>query len=131
MRSLAVDVRDGRPRPAAACLGMSDLFDSTVMSRHLRARQLCSSCPITKECLDEALSQSRHRGSSHDRAVPDGTWGGLLWRSGRIVPGGFRERQRIAHGTDVGYYHHHSTHEQPCDACADAHAEVESRGAAS
>lgn len=105
-------------RPEAArCLGMTDEFDSTVWTWHLRARVLCSTCPLTRDCLDNALAQARDR--STNCAVPNGTWGGLLWRDGQIVTSG--ERRTLQHGTDSGYYHHRTNHDRPCTACTQAH----------
>lgn len=65
----------------AACLGKPDLFDSRAAADHRRARAYCSGCPITADCLDEALAVARQG----PYAVPDGTWGGLHWLDGHIT----------------------------------------------
>lgn len=70
---------------SALCGGKSGLFDSTDLLDHQRARVRCSSCPVMRECLDDAIAQSRG-----PRSVPDGTWGGLLWRNGHILTGAKR-----------------------------------------
>lgn len=64
------------------CAGLTDLFDSRHPHDHARARVLCASCLLARECLEEALRQARARGNGY---VPDGTWGGLLWRDGSVI----------------------------------------------
>lgn len=36
-------------------------------------------------CLDDALAISSELKNHHAQSGPDGTWAGLLWRSGRVV----------------------------------------------
>lgn len=64
---------------------LAALFDSTAVVDHLRARVVCSQCLCVQPCLQLALRIAR--GDIGNRAVrsPEGTWGGLLWREGRVV----------------------------------------------
>lgn len=50
-----------------ACVGETDLMFSDEPSDKARARGLCSTCPVRKPCLAEALL----------RREPEGIWGGL------------------------------------------------------
>lgn len=60
------------------------LFDSRRPLEHARARAVCATCPYVQACLRLACDIARD--GPNDRAgAPDGTWGGLLWRDGRIV----------------------------------------------
>ena len=73
--------------PPPPCAGRSVLFDSTDLFDHLTARRTCSGCPMVAACLERALSIADERGErDHSRRGPDGTWAGLLWRSGSVVP---------------------------------------------
>lgn len=60
------------------------LFDSTHPLDHLHARAICDTCPLVQPCIRAALATA---GQTHVRSQrgPDGTWGGLLWRAGRVV----------------------------------------------
>lgn len=62
------------------------LFDSTKPRDHLKAREICAACPLVQECVELATSiSSRYADTSMCRG-PDGTWAGLLWRHGEVVP---------------------------------------------
>lgn len=70
---------------APACQGRDPrLFDSTAPREHLQAREVCVTCPLVRDCIRQALTIAGET-STHSRRGPDGTWGGLLWRSGRVV----------------------------------------------
>ena len=73
--------------PQPACKGRDvRLFDSTNPELHLVARRYCGQCPMVRECLARALDiAARHQPGSVNCAV-FGTWGGLLWKYGEIVP---------------------------------------------
>lgn len=61
------------------------LFDSTHPLDHLHARAICDTCPLVQPCIHRACDVARKH--AHEPALrgPDGTWGGLLWRAGRVV----------------------------------------------
>lgn len=67
------------PRSAAACNDgtgtLTALFFSEDLLDIARAKHLCSTCPVRKECLDQALG----------RREPWGVWGGELLVNGRIL----------------------------------------------
>ena len=67
----------------APCVGQHELFDSTSVEDHLRARALCRSCPFTQECSQtyRKLYKTAERRAGKD-GVPVGTWGGLLRGTG-------------------------------------------------
>ncbi len=68
-----------------ACRGTDPRhFDSTTIGDHLAVRRLCDHCPHAKACLATALTIANSAHIHH--GTPDGTWGGLLWRDGQIVP---------------------------------------------
>jgi WhiB family transcriptional regulator, redox-sensing transcriptional regulator len=64
---------------AASCRdetgGLTELFFSDQIPDILRAKQICSTCPLIVPCLDGAL----------DRREPWGVWGGQLFLNGRIL----------------------------------------------
>ena len=51
----------------AKCIGLTDVMFSSDEFSQLRAKQICSSCPVAVPCLVHAL----------DRREPEGVWGGL------------------------------------------------------
>lgn len=63
------------------CLGRHDLFDSTALVDHIEARKLCGGCSFVEGCRERA-AEVRALPGGHDAV--EGTWGGQLWRSGRI-----------------------------------------------
>ena len=71
---------------AAACR-QSDpqMFDSVRLLDHMRARAVCATCPMVQACISEAVRVARKHPTNPDRRGPDGTWGGLLWRSGTVT----------------------------------------------
>lgn len=112
----------------AQCAGRADLFDSTLVHDHIRARAYCSACPMVSDCLLDALQQARNSyRNTRGAAVPDGTWGGLLWRAGHVVA---HPNEAAACGTDSGYYRHRRQRQQPCERCKSAHAAAHARRAA-
>lgn len=52
---------------AARCVGMHDLFDSTDLADHERAKAICADCPIAEAC------RATRTPGAH------GTWGGRLF----------------------------------------------------
>ena len=65
----------------ARCTGQHMLYDSTDPRDHRKARRLCEACPVQAACMSVALRTAKKPGRS-----PDGTWAGVLWRDGRVVP---------------------------------------------
>ena len=62
------------------------LFDSTEPRDHEHARAICATCPMVMACLERAIEVAgEHSPESSSHRGPDGTWAGLLWKSGRIV----------------------------------------------
>lgn len=71
--------------PTPPCTRYSPrLFDSTDAWEHNAARTICAACPMVVGCLRLAVSIA-NESTDVNRRGPDGTWGGLLWRDGRIV----------------------------------------------
>lgn len=70
----AVDVWD-----AASCRDgtgqLTDLFFSDDIPDIIRAKDICTTCPLIAPCLENAL----------DRREPWGVWGGELFMNGRIL----------------------------------------------
>ncbi len=64
---------------AASCRddtgGLTELFFSDQIPDIIRAKQVCSTCPLIEQCLDGAL----------ERREPWGVWGGQLFFNGRIL----------------------------------------------
>lgn len=56
------------------------LFESTDLIDHREAAALCSGCPFRLGCFGLAAEQAK----GAKRGVPDGTWGGVLFASGKI-----------------------------------------------
>lgn len=54
---------------------MTDLFFSDEIPDILRAKRICSACPVAEACLEGAL----------ERREPWGVWGGQLFLNGRIL----------------------------------------------
>ena len=54
---------------------LTDLFFSDEIPDILRAKQICSTCPVAAPCLEGAL----------ERREPWGVWGGQLFANGRIL----------------------------------------------
>ena len=79
-----------QPRPALPChAGDPDLWFAETPVDLERAKTLCASCPIRRQCLAAAL----------ERAEPWGVWGGEILERGSIVsykrPRG-RPRKRLS-----------------------------------
>lgn len=80
-----------------ACYGRDpQLFDSVKPADHLLARAICGTCPRVQSCLRLALSVAGETGA-HAQRGPDGTWGGLLWRDGRVIDPKRAETWRHTH----------------------------------
>lgn len=64
---------------AASCRdgsgGLTALFFSEEIPDILRAREICSTCPLAAPCVEGAL----------ERREPWGVWGGQLFLNGRIL----------------------------------------------
>ncbi len=54
---------------------LTGLFFSDQIPDIIRAKQICSTCPVIDSCLDGAL----------ERREPWGVWGGQLFLNGRIL----------------------------------------------
>lgn len=117
-------------RDAAACRGMdTDVFFPLRGEDVRAAKAVCADCPVSAECLDEALAE---------REVI-GVWGGTSERErrrirrirarlragvtspdrGGALPGDVKP---ISHGTDAGYRAHVRRGEEACPECSAAHA---------
>jgi WhiB family redox-sensing transcriptional regulator len=55
--------------------GLTEVFFSDQIPDILRAKEICSSCPLIEPCLDGAL----------ERREPWGVWGGQLFLNGHIL----------------------------------------------
>jgi WhiB family transcriptional regulator, redox-sensing transcriptional regulator len=65
-----------QPRPPLPChAGDPDLWFAETPADLERAKTLCASCPIRRQCLAAAL----------ERAEPWGVWGGEIFERGSIV----------------------------------------------
>jgi WhiB family transcriptional regulator, redox-sensing transcriptional regulator len=64
---------------AASCRdgtgGLSELFFSDQIPDIIRAKEICSTCPLNEQCLEGAL----------ERREPWGVWGGQLFLNGHIL----------------------------------------------
>lgn len=64
------------PLSLAACTAHDPtIFFSDDMLQVQRAKQVCATCPVRRQCLDGAL----------ERAEPHGVWGGELFDAGRVI----------------------------------------------
>lgn len=54
---------------------LTELFFSDQIPDIIRAKEICSSCPLIEPCLEGAL----------DRREPWGVWGGQLFFNGKIL----------------------------------------------
>ena len=62
------------------CTGQHALFDSTDVTDHLKAREICAGCPLIEACREnvaDILANAGYYGH------PEGTWAGELQLSGR------------------------------------------------
>lgn len=73
-RSTAVDWNLARCSDGSGQL--AELFFSEQIDDINRAKAMCAECPISSECLDNAI----------ERAEPWGVWGGELFWNGKILP---------------------------------------------
>lgn len=74
----------------------------------IRAKAICTGCPVTAECLQYA----------NDHYEGDGVWGGLA--AGERRRGGLgqtRLLQPVRHGTPGGFSAHWRRGEEPCEPC--------------
>ncbi|MBV9659592.1 MAG: WhiB family transcriptional regulator [Acidimicrobiales bacterium] len=55
--------------------GLTEMFFSDQIPDILRAKEVCSSCPLVEPCLEGAL----------ERREPWGVWGGHLFLNGHIL----------------------------------------------
>jgi hypothetical protein len=63
----------------APCAGQWKLFDSTDLVDHVRARQLCETCPIRATiCTDSLKAAKKEAGKYGANYGPLGTWAGQL-----------------------------------------------------
>lgn len=112
-------------RDEAACRGRNDIDWFPVMDRPggqgaawrdnlARAREVCSSCSVTAECMAEAATDP----------LTGGIWAGTTEAQRRQLPAQARRRPPVARcGTDAGYYRHlRYTDTEPCQECKEAHA---------
>lgn len=76
----------------------------------LFAERVCGTCPVRDECLDWALGRN-----------DAGIWGGLTPDERGVEKQARAVEQRIAHGTNAGYYQHRRAHQSACMACRLAH----------
>ena len=64
---------------AASCRdgtgSMTDLFFSDEIPDIIKAKRICSGCPVSSACLEGAL----------ERREPWGVWGGQLFLNGRVL----------------------------------------------
>lgn len=111
------------PRPwasKAACLGLDpNIFHpergSPSTGRHAKA--ICAECPVTAECLEDALADVGQLGIAGGTSMKERR---LILRQ-RGAPPRFGPRpQPIAHGTERGASTHRRRGEAPCDLCRDA-----------
>lgn len=63
---------------------LTDLFDSTDLIEHKEAQQLCDRCPFLEGCRQLAHDTAMSPAASWAR-IPSGTWGGELWKNGKLV----------------------------------------------
>lgn len=106
------------PRPVAArwqddaaCYGMDpDLFHPGVGQTAGRARAVCSTCPVTADCLRFAV----------DNELTAGIYGGLTADERAHLRPRRNEPQPIRHGTEGGHRTHLRRGETPCAACLKA-----------
>lgn len=99
---------DWRTRAACKHTPKDTFFPATSEEAQV-AKQICSSCPVKTDCLDEALRVS----------WLTGVWGGTT------EPERHQLRQRLGmhdqtHGTMYGWRTHRLHGEEPCWLCADA-----------
>ena len=66
------------------CAGKWELFDSTDPHDHLKAKALCTGCPMAVECAQrlETARNRAHKGGPTKDYGPQGTWAGRLVGAG-------------------------------------------------
>ena len=105
----------------AKCISHADIFFSSSRDRidgdpkHKdesdKAKEICSTCPIRRDCLIWAL----------ERGEPYGIWGGYGYDERCIIAPlkGFEPpaRREVEHGTERGWGWHRRRGEPACEAC--------------
>lgn len=111
----------------AACVGKAPDFDTTDAIKALPLiKEYCDLCPVKKACLSAAKTMSNARVNGGDRHwIPEGIWGGKLWRWGQIVELTNGTLTRKQCGTVAGYVAHKKAHEEVCPPCWRANAEYQ------
>lgn len=72
---------------------LAAMFDSTDLLDHMTAAELCAECPVRAGCLQLAEDIAQH---SRWAGAPNGTWGGELWRDGRLATYGTGRKRRAS-----------------------------------
>jgi WhiB family redox-sensing transcriptional regulator len=70
----------------AVCTGMDTnifFYDRNAKAQIVRARKICGTCPVAKDCLEFALTNN----------IEDGMWGGKSGRERRNIR---QQRRRVA-----------------------------------
>jgi Transcription factor WhiB len=65
------------------CVGMTDLMFSESKAEQLQAKKLCRSCPVSVNCLADALARCDYFG----------VWGGYTGRERREIAAQLRRKQ--------------------------------------
>lgn len=100
------------------CAGRWELFDSSDLDDHEKAKALCAACDWLEWCraqLRRAQEETELAGWG-----PSGTWAGSY--IGARDPGSRPRRRVAACGTPSGYKRHYRLGEPYCDACKAAQA---------
>lgn len=65
------------PDEHTPCYGKHKLFESTNKADHLKAKELCKTCPVAAFAACERLLEDEQKSRQHG-AGPMGTWAGKL-----------------------------------------------------
>jgi hypothetical protein len=75
------------------CRGQHALFDSTDVSDHYKARDICAACPLIDACRAEVTALIANAGYY---GHPEGTWAGDLYHSGKLAHSAIRAHAKRA-----------------------------------
>ncbi len=110
-------------RPYAACLGakQSTFFPEVPLTVNVvaPAKIICAKCPVSTQCLDEALELEEEFGI-RGGMTPRERHAEMQRRGGRAVVVPLR-RNASRCGTNGGYHAHRRRREEACTPCLLAH----------
>lgn len=107
----------------AVCATVPDFLNRQAPQQ----KKVCEACPVTAECLREALETEHPNDVRHGWPVRGGLDGDERRLLMNPTPGALRRQKPIKHGSRKGYNQHRHRGEDPCDACRAGNAEEASK----